>query len=128
VKNLIYNIMPITVQKIDLGRAKTGDWWEGIYNDSLSVGGVATSLVGARLQMDFKKSLKDSAAALSLNSDTGGGITITSAAAGQFTVNGRNLELAPGVYEFDLRCEFADDKIRTLWCGSITMVQTVTEL
>ncbi|MFY8042559.1 MAG: hypothetical protein ACOVOD_06500 [Rhodoferax sp.] len=120
--------MPVTVQKIDLGRAKCGDWWEGIYNETLSINGVPVNLTGAVVFLDFKKSLKDLRASLSLNSERTGEITIGNATVGEFTVNGRNLQLEPGVYEFDCRVELANDHIHTIWCGSITMVQTVTEL
>lgn len=120
--------MPILVQKIDPIRAKSGDWWAGIYNQTLSINGVPTSLAGAVIFLDFKKSLKDLRAALSLNSERAGEITIGNAAVGEFTVNGRNLALEPGTYEFDCRVELANDHVHTIWCGSITMVQTVTEL
>ena len=120
--------MPTLVQKIDPIRAKSGDWWEGIYNQTLSINGVPTSLAGAVVRLEFKKSLKDLRAALTLSSAPSGGITIGNAAVGEFTVNGRNLSLEPGTYEFDCRVELANDHVHTIWCGSIVMVQTVTEL
>lgn len=120
--------MPTLVQKIDLGRAKCGDWWEGVYNQTLTINGVPTNLTGATVHLDFKKSLKDLRAALTLSSAASGGITIGNAAVGEFTVNGRNLALEPGTYEFDCRVELDNDHIHTIWCGSIVMVQTVTEL
>jgi hypothetical protein len=110
---------------VTINARKNADWNKGF---QYRVGGAPQPLDG-RLALMVRARASDPEAVLSLSSDSGGGITITDAAAGRFAVRfdrDNFRRMAAGAYVQDLIYTRADGEDIPIWEGALNLTEGVT--
>lgn len=86
---------------------------------------VVLSLTGAVIRMQLRAEC-GGLIALNLTSVASAGITITNAAGGLFKINKQIINIASGMYEYDLQITFADGSVKTWLSGNFLIECDIT--
>jgi hypothetical protein len=83
------------------------------------------SLTGAVIRMQLRAEC-GGLIALNLTSVANAGITITNAAGGLFKINKQIINIASGLYEYDLQITFSDGTVKTWLSGDFLIECDIT--
>ena len=86
---------------------------------------VALNLTGATIRMQLRSEC-GGLIALNLTSVANAGITITNAAGGLFKINKQVIDIASGLYEYDIQITFADGTVKTWLSGDFNIICDIT--
>ena len=86
---------------------------------------VAVNLTGAIIKMQLRSEC-GGLIALNLTSVASAGITITNAIGGLFKINKQIINIASGMYEYDLQITFADSTVKTWLSGEFLIECDIT--
>ncbi len=104
-----------------------GDYWEGVPSIILKRNDVPVDLTNAIVRMQFK--LRATAEPVLELSTTNGGIVIISAAGGEISIIGRNLDIFAQTYHYDLQYiipSIATDYTQTVLAGKLKVISDIT--
>lgn len=87
--------------------------------------GLPLSLTGAVIKMQLRTEC-GGLVALNLTSVANAGITITNAANGLFKINKQIINIASGLYEYDLQITFVDGTVKTWLSGDFLIECDIT--
>lgn len=97
-----------------------GDTFEEV-NFAIVKNSVPLSLTGAVIKMQLRSEC-GGLIALNLTSVASAGITITNASGGLFKINKQIIDIASGLYEYDIQITFADGSVKT-WLSGDFLIQ-----
>ena len=92
----------------------------------LKLDGVIQNLTGMEIACMFKLQPEDTEAELDLSSKEGGGIIFVDAVQGKFSIDPGVVDIAPGIYYYDMQFTFVTGEIKTFISGTLTVLQDVT--
>lgn len=101
-----------------------GDTFEEV-NFAIVKNSVPLSLTGAVIKMQLRSEC-GGLIALNLTSVANAGITITNAAGGLFKINKQIIDIASGLYEYDIQITFADGSVKTWLSGDFLIECDIT--
>lgn len=103
--------------------ALRGDTWNG-QEYSVTVNGSPLNLAGTQIDIEFRAEGKTGQLKKALS--VGDGITVNDAANGEFSIDPFVIDLAVGVYFFDIQFTFPDGKVKTYVEGQFLVTQDTT--
>jgi len=101
----------------------SGDTFDGVQFEMV-LNEAPMDLTGVAIKLEIKKRNTSKALVTKTN---GSGITITDAAAGEFRINAFDVDLEPGVYEYDVQLTFASGSKKTYIKGLWTITKQITD-
>jgi hypothetical protein len=101
-----------------------GDTFEEVQFDIVK-NSVALNLTGAIIKMQLRTEC-GGLVALNLTSVANAGITITNAVGGLFKINKQIINIASGMYEYDLQITFSDGTVKTWLSGDFLIECDIT--
>ena len=88
--------------------------------------GTAIDLTGATIKMQLRKNYSDVSPALALTSVSSAGITITTAASGQFKINEQIIDIEVFNYVYDIQFTLSTGEVKTYVKGGFNITPEVT--
>lgn len=113
---------------VHLHQHKSGDLWPGLSSVTIRVDGTPLDLTGAVVQMQFKRFVTDTVAALALTSagEAPGILINADATKGVFSIPARIVGLLPGRYFWDIQVSVAGQPV-TYASGTWQILQDISK-